>query len=448
MENKIEKLQLFFDRIKSLSFWQRLFGWKSLRELSYEAYEEFKSLWGSVDGLSKKSQESSATASLVNSENERLKVDNQKLELTFNHNTSELSRLNSENSDLKASVASKEETIKQLELKTNQQEKDIVLSIQKNENLTAQISILELENSTFRESEKSRVKEHDERMNFHKEETERIRRERTEEKDRIQEVEVQRINGMKLTWAKHEEKTEKIIKAICHKHTIEYCDKVPFGGTPDNTIKICEEYVIFDAKSPATDDLSNFQNYLKNQTNAVKKYIKEEDVKKDVFFVIPSNTFEVISEYCYNMGAYNVYIVTLDALEPIILSLKMIENYEFVEQLTPDERQNICRVIGRFAHLAKRRIQIDCFFSLEFITLLTQCKAELPKEILEKVIEFEMAEKFNPPQERRSKRILTKDLQEDTQKIKREAQAKGIVFPLSISDEIKKLPLNEGDEVK
>ncbi|MEZ4997303.1 MAG: hypothetical protein R2758_07535 [Bacteroidales bacterium] len=36
---------------------------------------------------------------------------------------------------------------------------------------------------------------------------------------------------------------------------------------PDNTIEISGEYIIFDAKSPANDDLSNFPTYIKNQAD-------------------------------------------------------------------------------------------------------------------------------------------------------------------------------------
>lgn len=146
------------------------------------------------------------------------------------------------------------------------------------------------------------------------------------------------------------------------------------------------------------------------------------------------------------MADYNVYLVTLDVLEPLILSLKKIEEYEFVNQMSPEERENICRIIGKFAHITKRRIQIDHFFAWEFLEVLTKCKVDLPKEILEKVIEFEKAEKLNPPQERRSKQILTKDLQSDSDKIQREAEAKEIIFPPSIQSKIKDLPLYEGEQ--
>jgi hypothetical protein len=84
------------------------------------------------------------------------------------------------------------------------------------------------------------------------------------------------------------------------------------------------------------------------------------------------------------MADYNVYIVTLEALEPLILSLKKLEEYEFVEQLTPEERDNICRVIGKFAHMTKRRIQIDQFFGRQFLEILTKCESDLLVSFLRK----------------------------------------------------------------
>lgn len=38
------KTKPLFDRIKDLSFWQRLFQWRRVRNLSFDAYEEFRAL--------------------------------------------------------------------------------------------------------------------------------------------------------------------------------------------------------------------------------------------------------------------------------------------------------------------------------------------------------------------------------------------------------------------
>lgn len=396
MDAKSEKLNLFFEKIKTIGFWQRIFGWHRIRELSYDAYKEFNELVNSLDCAIGEADQNKSLSAVLNNDNEHLKAEKIKSE---------------------SALESTKEKVEQLGK----------------------------ENVVFHQTETDRKTKYENDVATLNAIREQIQKERQKEQEENHRREIERFESMKETWAKHQESVEQAIKMICEKHTIEYLDKVPFKGSPDNTIKLCGEFVIFDAKSPSSDDLQNFPIYIKTQTEAVKKYIKEDSVRKDIFLVIPSNTVDVIGTFSHNMADYNVYVVTLDVLEPLILSLKKIEDYEFVNQLSPDERENICRIIGKFAHMTKRRIQIDHFFTWEFLEILTKCQADLPKEILDKVIEFERSEKLNPPQERRAKQILTKDLESGNEKTQKEAEAKGIVFSSTVQKELKGLPLYEGD---
>ena len=255
----------------------------------------------------------------------------------------------------------------------------------------------------------------------------------TKEKERINDERVQeaedRLEKMKWTWGEHEKDVENHLQLICRNHVIKYISQEDFPhprNKPDNCIEIMDQLIIFDAKSPANDDLSNFPKYIKLQTESLKKYAKHDNVKKDLFLVIPSNTLQIINQFIYNLGDYNVYIITKDALEPIILSLKKIEEYEFADKLSPEERDNVCRIIGKFAHTTKRRIQIDQFFAEEFLDTLNKAGTQLPRDILESVIEFENAEKLNPPMEKRKKQILTKDLKAKSEEIKKEIEIRNI----------------------
>ena len=246
--------------------------------------------------------------------------------------------------------------------------------------------------------------------------------------ERVKETEI-RLEKMKWTWGEHEKDVENHLQLICRNHVIKYISQEDFPHSrnkPDNSIEIMDQLIIFDAKSPANDDLRNFPKYIKLQTESLKKYAKHDDVKKDLFLVIPSNTVQVINQFTYNIGDYNVYIITKDALEPIIISLKKIEEYEFADKLSPEERDNVCRIIGKFAHTTKRRIQIDQFFAEEFLDTLNKAGTQLPRDILESVIQFENAEKLNPPMEKRKKQILTKDLKAKSEEIKKEIELRNI----------------------
>lgn len=399
----MEKLSLFFTRIKELNFWQRIFSWSGIRTLSYDAYDEFKKMESNL--------------ALQRGEVDSLKNKITRLE-------TEKESATKQESELGRTIQNKDHTINSLNSKI--------------EEITNKKTELLNEISLYKTREERRRLEYEKNIA----QLNQIKKDANEERtrlndERVQEKEDQFIK-MKLRWSEHESSVEQKIKQLCQAHTIDYIEKVPFRGNPDNTIQICDEYIIFDAKSPANDDLSNFPKYIKTQTDNVKKYAQQETVRKDIFLVIPSNTIDTISQLSYNMGDYNVYIITLDSLEPIMLSLKKIEEYEFAEQLSPEERDNICRVIGKFAHTTKRKIQIDQFFANQFIELLVKCKNDLPEDILETVIEFEKADKLNPPTERRAKQILTKELQEKNKSINAEAKIRDIDIPDSF-DDIKKL---------
>jgi hypothetical protein len=384
-----DNLRSFFERIKLLNFWQRVFYWNTLKALSYEAYEEFKSLSDNIDALNQQVAERNAAISdfekniqILTARVSDLISGNQKLENRISELESELKRISTE----KAEMANKITRFEQTEQTRSEEFQKNVSGV----------------NAIRAGLEGDRQKINDERIR---------------EKEEAFEI-------MKQTWRNHEDAVKTAIKNICQSQLIEYVKEVPFKGKPDNTINIAGEYVIFDAKSPAGDDLENFPKYLKIQTESVNKYIKQENVKSDIFLVVPSNTVDVINQFSYKMGDYNVYIVTIDALEPIILSLKKIEYYEFVDKLTPDERENICRIIGKFSHTAKRKIMIDYFFSFQFLDIISKCNISLPDDIYKSVQEFEKSEKLNPPQEKRAKQILMEDLLAESERLALEAKAR------------------------
>lgn len=399
----MEKLNLFFSKIKELSIWQRIFSWAKVRALSYDAFEEFKSIEKNLATQKESFDELRNNFTQIRTKNDSLsekvqdldklgiKKDNQIETLT-----AKINQLDQTITELNSKLSKYESTKEERE---NDYEKKIVQLNQVKDNLEA--------------------------------ERKRLNDERVKEKE-------EHFQNMKNLWAEHEATVQQLIKKICQNNLINFVEKVPFKGNPDNTIEICTEYIIFDSKSPANDDLTNFPKYIKTQTDSVKKYANQENVKKDIFLVVPSNTIGTITQLTYNLGDYSVYIITKDSLEPIILALKKIEEYEFAEKLSPEDRDNICRVIGKFAHTTKRKIHIDQFFTNQFIELLVKCKNDLPEDILTQVIEFEKAEKLNPPTEKRAKQILTKELSDKNVSINAEAKIRSIEIPKNF-DDIKKL---------
>ena len=341
------------------------------------------------------------------------------------------------------SLSSQLQLIKQekqsLDHRKNQIENELEILRHENERL-------QKENTTLLTTEESRKQKHEAAITSLEKIETRIQTERTEELEQRNNDALQRLANLKQTWINHEGNVRAMIRSIAQRHTIDYIEKVPFKGTPDNTLFICEEYIVFDAKSPGGDDLKNFPNYIKDQAERAQKYAKQADVKSDIFFVVPFNTLEVLRSFVYKFPEYSVYIISIDALEPVVLNLKKIEEYEFAKELTPEDRNNICRILGRFAHLSKRRIQIDSFFAKQFIELAYKAESSLPPDILESVMDFERSEKLNPPQEKRAKSIPVSELEKEANQIKRDADGRGITMEESqLSDKLDEHPLYKND---
>ena len=484
MDNNIDSLKSFIEKIKIIGFWGRIFGWGSVRRQMVDAATDLQKVLSNFDALK---EQNATLQTTISQQVAELKIANDNVI----RKDSEIDKLNfiiGENnakiSSLTVSLSSSDTTLKnQLESIARLTNENTVLA-ENNTNLSRENKRLSGEaasnteiilNHTNRkgelEAELAGIKmklagvEEDLKNTRHEyiqlAANEENRKEKYEndvtslnaireqiQGDRNREVEERntaenlKIRNLKETWSKHQENVKNVLKNICNKHTIEYVEKVSFRGEPDNTLKICDELVIFDAKSPGSDDLNNFPSYLKAQSESAKKYAKQENVKSDIFFVVPSNTLERLSTFVFNLGDYNVFIISIDSLEQVILTLKKIEEYEFAEQLSPEERENICRVLGKFAHLTKRRIQIDSFFAKQFIELAYKSESDLPKEIFDKVVEFEKSEKLNPPIEKRAKAINVKELEKDILQINNEAFSKGIVSDdANMSDGINKLQL-------
>jgi len=301
----------------------------------------------------------------------------------------------------------------------------------------------EIENNlaALREQEPIRVEEHKksvERLNLTIQNLEKERAKEVAEKEAAQ---IEKIAAQRATWLRHEEEANQRMKLICQELSIEYVDKekFPFSGKPDNSVKICEEFIVFDSKSPQGDDLSNFPTYIRSQADQAKKYSKHEAVKKDIFFIVPTTALQCLDETYFGYATHRVHILSVDALRPILIQLKKIEDYEFAEKLSPEDREKIVTILGKMAHGMKRRVQVDHYFANEFISILTDAE-NLPTEVLERAREVERSSMLNPTIHKRSKRIEITSLKKDTEKLTGKAASQEIHTGPELK-EIDNLPL-------
>jgi archaellum component FlaC len=324
MNINIDNLKKLIESIRSISLFQRLFSWGKIRQQLIDAVSDIQKMESSLEQINKENERISnelnlQTAKLDAANDIVSRYDGEKERLNYiiedrgNRLTKiekELSTFQNENENLKDAL--------------QKSSADFATLKQRFEWLEESFSKINQENTEFKAEEKNKREKYEQDVAGLNAIRDQIQNDRNKEQEERLIAETEKRNTLKETWSKHQTNVKSLIKYICQKHTIEYVDAVPFKGEPDNTIKICDEFVVFDAKSPGSDDLSNFPTYIKTQAESAKKYAKHENVKSDIFFVVPTNTLERLSQFVFNLADYNVFVISVDALEHIILSLKKI----------------------------------------------------------------------------------------------------------------------------
>ncbi len=349
---EFQKIDELINRVNTINIIERIFAWKDVKNLSLEAAKEL----GSIDKI---------TESEIQEALQELKQEKAKLE-------SKLDSLNRTNLD---------NTKKITEFETNNKK--------------------EQEEYTKRIDQLNKLEE---KLN---QDRQKLQKEREEEI-------AEHFEKQKETWKLHEKAVEDKLKLICERNHLEYIskDKVAFKGKPDNTIKIGDQYIIFDAKSPQSNNLESFPKYVRDQAKTIEKYINEKDVRKSIYLVVPHNTIDVIKENLIKVSNYKVYIVSIDSLEPIIESLQEILNYKYTDKLSPEQRDKIAEIIGRFTHSTKRRIQIENYMNNYFLSIVDDCN-DLDENIKIKAEDMEKSYTLNPDMDKKGKLIDINKLEEE-----------------------------------
>lgn len=224
---------------------------------------------------------------------------------------------------------------------------------------------------------------------------------------------LEQFEKRKLNWVSHENAMVEQLKNLCKRMEIVYHTQktFPLLRKPDFAIEVAGQYVVFDAKAPADPEHpENFYDYLKRQAEGLEKYLKQEGVRKEGFLVVPTDALPFLQErFYFEVGAYKIYVVGVESLEPALRLLLKIEEYEILQALGPEAQDEIATFIGQASRMIKRRVQIDHFMSDKFIELLISGES-LPEEIQKKAQTKEKNFHLNPPKLDRGKPLHKEDL--------------------------------------
>lgn len=372
-------IKLMIQKVNSFNFWKILIGWRKFRTWMIECLLDLQQV-------------------VENAENQQTHLNE------MQRNLDQASIM----------IESNENRISEL-----QREKEIAL-LQVNE-LRNKVQQTEIRLSEERSKSERRDEEQIKLIQSVQELKTGVQEEANRKKEAEEHALVLRQEQQRVVWQTHQEIVKNKIRLICDKHIITYEENPPFSGRPDNTIRICNEFIVFDAKSPVKGNLKSFAEYLKSEAKDAEKYAKQENVSTDVFFVIPSNTLEALQQTTmqYTYGTHRVFIIPAEAVEIIILRLKKIEEYEFADKLSPEDRENTCRLIARLLYHIKRQLQLDNYMAKEAMGLASDCDSLLPDDFRDHVDKIQLSLLLNPPQARTGKDINLSDLQKQTLQVQR-----------------------------
>ena len=252
--------------------------------------------------------------------------------------------------------------------------------------LTHRLTDIETRRETERAELKERIRELEKTRRLLEAEQQRIgaeelerRRQEEENRDRM--------------WNVHEREVISRMAGICRKQEISLpCydntslpEDLDPALKPDFLIRLLGQYVIFDAKVSRSQ---NLQAYLSAQ---VKKTAEKLNTSKDshliyrqVFFVVPATEIPSLKQTSWFEQGYTFFVISFDAFEPVVTSMKRLEDYEFTDRFDPQERETIVTLIASFEQHIRQQNAGNIISTLRGLSVLAG-SAGLPGDMAEEV---------------------------------------------------------------
>ena len=306
----------------------------------------------------------------------------------------ELTKLKEENHSLEFSVSEKDKKITGLQhnLDTVSSEKDTLIG--GNNQLKEDINTLKVEQkiiSSENDKLKKQVNEYEsQKDNYEQQIKEKItqldnakialeqERARVIEGDKEKrQKELQELDRM---WNEHENSVISYLKDLCKLPELNFTaydnKNLPEGWVvkpyPDFMIEFLNQYVIFDAKVSKQD---NLQTYINNQVKSTSDKVKNStNIYSLIFFVVPTGAIKELNKTHFFEQSINFYVVSPEALAPILACLKKITTYDIAEQYDPQERENIVNLIAELDYHINFRNAYDLIATQMGVNILQNIK--------------------------------------------------------------------------
>jgi len=256
----------------------------------------------------------------------------------------------------------------------------------KNESLQGKCSELERKISQFEESKERKEKEFDKRVNDLNKAKEALE----DEKNRIRREDNQRLEKAEeerdRVWNDHENLVLASLRESCQKKEIgfQFYDNAnlppDFSGAlkPDFLVEFLDQYIVFDAKKS-----KNPKTYIREQVKETAKKLKNNNqIYPVVFFIMPANEIAELKETSFFEGDYSFYVIPEIAVGPLLANFKKITEYEKVQELDPQDRENIVNLIAGYDRHISFQNAVNILLAKDSIDLMESKERNLNEELL------------------------------------------------------------------
>ena len=160
-----------------------------------------------------------------------------------------------------------------------------------------------------------------------------------------------------------------------------------FDGSlkPDFLIDFLGQYVVFDAKVSKSQSL---QTYIDDQVKKTAEKMKKNDkIYPHIFLVVPTEAVAELKKLVYAKDQYYFYVISREALSPILASLKRISTYELAETLDPQKRENIINTLAEMTtqiNMTSATSLLTTKRAVEVLARMQKADPELAAEVEQK----------------------------------------------------------------
>jgi hypothetical protein len=308
--------------------------------------------------------------------------------------TKEVARLEKELEVERRKLSEQEGKGKQLFASYKNLESDYKATQKECDNLKERITKFEARREQMEKEHRQMVEKMEVAQQALKEERQRVIR---EEEDMRKSAEEERDR----IWAEHENDVIAHLTDMCkqpHFQFTSFTNKTlpdGFDGSlkPDFLIEFLDQYVIFDAKASKAQSLQTYIDDAVRKT--ADKIRKNPKIYPHVFLVVPTEAISELKKVVYPKDELRFFVVSREALAPILESLKRISHYELAEQLDPQKRENIVNIIAELAtHISYRNAHelILTKMGADIIERATLLDPELAHEVEHKQSEKKLSQ--------------------------------------------------------